>query len=132
MTEYVPDDHHDHEHDATPPVDLPDHHPDDTFSEPHLPPLDDLGSAHAPVPDELHFPGDDAAHDAPAADLDPAAPWPDDDRFSDWLADSQHAPGDDGSDADLRDQLAPPAAEPSGLPSSDALVDWTLRRLEGS
>ena len=133
MTEYEPDDHHGDAHDATPHVDLPEHQPHDTFSEQHLPPLDDLGTAHAPLPDELHFPGDDAAHDVPPhADLDPAAPWPDDDRFAGWLADPQHAaPGDDadaGAGGELRDQLAPPAD--AGLPSSDELVDWTLRRLE--
>jgi hypothetical protein len=135
MTEYVPDDHHHHDdaHDATPHVDLPDHQPDAVPSDAHLPPLDDLGSAHAPLPDELHFPGDDAAHDAHAsADLDPAAPWPDDQSFSDWLGDPQHAGGDDGSDTELRDQLAPPAEEPGGLPSSDALVEGALRRLEDS
>src|SRR5436190_8356177 len=99
MTEYVPDDeHHGDSHDA-PHVELPDHHPDDAFSEQHLPPLDDLPSAHAPVADELHFPGDDAGHDAPA-DLDPSAPWPDDDQFSDWLGGPQGA-DDPAADAEL-------------------------------
>jgi hypothetical protein len=132
MTEYVPDDdHHGGEHDAPPPVDLPDHQPHDVPSDAHLPPLDDLGGSHAPLPDELHFPGDDDAQDAPdaPAELDPAAPWPDDDRFSAWLGDPQQAAGDEGSDAELRDQLAPPPADSGELPPSDHLVDWTLRRL---
>jgi hypothetical protein len=133
MTEYVPDDHHGdgHEHDVTPHVDLPDH-PDDAFSEHHLPPLDDLPPAHAPVPDELHFPGDgdDAGHDPSAhADLDPSAPFSDDDGFSDWLGGPEHA-DDPSADAELRDQLAAPPDDASGLPSSDELVDWTLRNLE--
>jgi len=134
MTEYEPDDHHGDAHDAIPHVDLPDHHPDDAFAEHRLPALDDLGGVHAPIPDELHFPGDDTAHDAPphaGDDADPAAPWPDDDRFTNWLGDPAHAPQDDapGADAELRDQLADPPGEPGGLPSPDALVDWTLRNL---
>jgi hypothetical protein len=131
MTEYEPDDHHGDAHDATPDVDLPEHDSHDTFSEQHLPPLDDLGSAHVPLPDELHFPGDDTADDLPGpADLDPSAPWPDDDRFAEWLGAPEHAAPDAGSDAELRDQLAPPADDQGGLPSSDSLVDRTLRRLE--
>jgi hypothetical protein len=131
MTEYVPDDHHGHGHghDAAPDVDLPDH-PGDAFAEHHAPPpLDDLPAAHAPLPEELHFPGDDSGHDASAhADLDPSAPWPDDHEFSDWLGGPEH--GDDpGADADLREQLAAPPADAGGLPSPDELVDWTLRNL---
>jgi hypothetical protein len=131
MTEYVEDDHHGDGHDATPHVDLPDHHADDTFSEQHLPPLDDLPSAHAPVPDELHFPGDDTAPDMPehAADLDPSAQFPDDDRFSDWLAGPETA-DDPSADAELRDQLAAPPEDSGDLPSADDLVDWTLRNLD--
>ena len=129
MTEYVPDDHHGDGHDVVPHVDLPDHHGDDTLADHHPPPLDDLPSAHLPLPDELHFPGDEPAHDSAAhADLDPAAPWPDDAGFDDWLG-GHDAPHDEGGDAELRDQLAAPAGEQEGLPSSDALVDWALRRL---
>jgi hypothetical protein len=131
MTEYVPDDHHDG-HDTTPPADLPDQHPDDTFSEQHLPPLDDIPSAHAPVPDELHFPGDDPSHDAPVdadAELDPSAPWPDDDRFTDWLGGPEHA-DDPSADAELRDQLAAPPADAGGPQSSGELVDWALRHID--
>lgn len=135
MTEYEPDDHHGDTHHEAPDAGLPDHqHPDDPFAEQHLPPLDDLGTAHAPLPDELHFPGDDDAHDAAPADLDPTAPWPDDDQFSQWLGGPEHAAPDEapGSDAELRDQLAGPTGDTEGLPPSDSLIDWTLRRLGDS
>jgi hypothetical protein len=134
MTEYDPHDPHGDEHDLTPHVDLPDHHGDETFSEHPLPPLDDLGHADTPPPAELHFPGEDVTHDLPAADVEPSAPWPDDDQFSHWLAAPDHTgAGDDpASDAQLRDQLAAPPEGPDGLPSPDALVDWTLRQLGDS
>ncbi|HUR86403.1 MAG TPA: hypothetical protein VMY78_13760 [Solirubrobacteraceae bacterium] len=126
MTEYDP---HDDEHeDLTPPVDVPDHADDPRFEPQHLPPLDDLGHADATPPPELHFPGDDLTAGDPA-DLDPAAPWPDDDHFSQWLAGAEPGTdaGDPAADAELREQLA---EQPQGLPSSDELVDWALRKLD--
>ena len=129
MTEYDP--HNDEHDDLAQPVDAPDQADDDRFEPAPMPPLDDLGPTDATVPDELHFPGDELdLGDAPA-DLDPTAPWPDDDRFSDWLAGSQDAgeADDPAADAQLREQLAAPSEE---LPSSDALVDWTLRRIDES
>jgi hypothetical protein len=120
--------HHDHpddEHDHVPPPDTdPPHDPGaDAFAEQHLPPLGDL-PAHADAPPELHFPGDESAADV-AADLDPAAPWPDDADFAQWLAGHEDTTGADGPPEQL-----PAAPEVSdALPSSDELVDWTLRRL---
>jgi hypothetical protein len=133
MTEYDHGDHHDHAHDVTPDPVLPDHGAGDQFADHHLPPLEDLHHAHAALPDELHFPGDEAPHAAAAhagADADPTAPWPDDDQFDNWLGGPEHAgtPGDDG---DLRDQLAAPhdGSAAGGLAPPDELVDWTLRNL---
>ena len=100
---------------------LPEHAP---------PPLDDLGSAYADAASELHFPGDEVAEPAAPADLDPAAPWPDDGEFATWLgvpdpagAADAPAPGD-GVVERLR-----AAPEGDALPPADELVDWTLRRL---
>jgi hypothetical protein len=131
MFEYDPHDHHGDEHDLTPPVDVPDHHADETFSEHHMPPLDDLGHADTTPPAELHFPGEDATHDVPAADLDPTAPWPDDGEFSHWLGapDPTGTDDDPGADAQLREHMTAPPEGPDDLPSPDALVDWTLRQI---
>lgn len=138
MTEYDPHEH-DHgggDHDLTPPVDLPEHDGDDRFDQPHEVPLDDFGSHAAPAPDALHFPGDDmTAHDDSAPDTvldtDPSAPYPDDSGFSDWLSNADvTGPDDDpAADDDLRDQLATPPEHAGDLPTSDSLVDWTLRRI---
>lgn len=136
MTEFDPNGHNGEEHDLTPPADLPEHHLDNRFAEPHTPPLDDLGPDSATLPDALHFPGDDMTVDEPAADTtldaDPTAPYPDDAGFSAWLS-GPDLPGtgdDPAADADLRDTLAPPSEDPGDLPASDSLVDWTLRRLD--
>ncbi len=128
MTEYDP--HHDEHDDLSQPVDVPEHHAeDDRFDPPAMPPLDDLGPADATPPEELHFPGDDGGLDDPAAGLDPSAPWPDDEHFAQWLAapDPAGDADDPAADAQLREQFAAPSEQ---LPSSDDLVDWTLRRLE--
>lgn len=123
MTEY-----HDHpgddQHDVPPPeTDLPGD-PGDAFGEQHAPPPADLGAGHAPPAEELHFPGDEIAPPAPQADLDPAAPWPDDGDFERWLAESHEDAGDEPS-GEL--PAAPDSSETLG--SSDELIDWTLRRL---
>ena len=131
MTEYHDHgDEHDHDHDVVPAgADAPDHGGEDAFTGHHPAPLDDLPS-HAEAPPELHFPGDEIA--APAgADADPAAPWPDDGDFTRWLADHGSTPATDAPPADdgLSDQLLAAPDDGDALPSSDALVDWTLRRL---
>lgn len=121
--------YHDHpgdDHDDVSPPD-PDGPGDagaDAFTEPQLPPLGDL-PAHADTAPELHFPGDEAPQDAAiAADADPAAPFPDDAGFNEWLA------GHEASDVDAPPE--PLLTAPEGgdaLASSDELVDWTLRHL---
>ena len=102
MIEYDPNGPDGDEHDLTPPADLPEHHLDDRFAEPHTPPLDDLGPDSATPPDALHFPGDDMTVDdaAPdtAPDADPTAPYPDDTGFSEWLSGSE-LPGPDDDPA---------------------------------
>jgi hypothetical protein len=136
MIEYDPNGHDGEEHDLTPPADLPEHHLDDRFDAP-MTPLDDLGSDAGTPPDALHFPGDgDMTVDDPAPDMDPVAdpgaPYPDDTGFSDWLTGSEPTGPDDdpAADADLRDKLAPPPEDPGDLPTSDSLVDWTMRRMD--
>lgn len=132
MTEY----HHD-EHDD----------PGETFAEPLAGPLGDAGAdpladggqlpapepETAPAEAELRFPGEAP----PGLDPDPpSAAWADDERFERWLEGSQPAgagddpPTDEPTDEELREQLAPPQ-DGGGLASPDALVEWTLRRLEG-
>ena len=132
MTEYQHDDPDDGGADYAPPaLDPPDALDDHVPAHEH-PPLDDLGSAGAPLPEELHFPGDEPQADAPDADADPAAPWPDDARFEEWLEghDASTEPDAPPADRDLRDALSAPADD-AALPPSDALVDATLRRLAG-
>lgn len=128
MTEY-----HDHpgdeQHDAPlPDADLP-HDAGDTPDAQHLPPPPELSPGDAAPPEELHFPGDELTSPAPAADLDPAAPWPDDGDFQRWLADpAGAAPSEQAGDAPAGDLPAAPESTEL-LASSDELVDWTLRRL---
>jgi hypothetical protein len=117
-----------HEHDV-PPADggLHDDGGHDAFTEHQPLPLDDL-AAPADTPAELHFPGDEITAPATRADADPAAPWPDDADFTSWL----HAGTESGPDgAQLPDQLFAAPHDADALPSSDALVDWTLRELTG-
>ena len=94
------------------------------------PPLGELGPGHTDAAPELHFPGDEIAGPAASADLDPAAPWPDDGEFATWLADSDHARTADATAADdsVGERLR---ATPEGdaLPPADELVDWTLQHL---
>lgn len=92
----------------------------DAFAEQQLSPLADL-SAQADAAPELHFPGDDTAL---PADADPAAPFPDDAGFTEWLAGHE----DSVVDAPAEPLLTAPQ-DSDELPSSDALVDWTLRKL---
>jgi hypothetical protein len=130
MIEYDPHDPDGDHDDLAPSVDVPDHHANEAFSGDQLPPLDDPGQHAATLPAELHFPGEPAAVDVPATGLEPWAPWPDDDRFSQWLGDPDStAPLDDpAADAELRDQLAAPLQDSDGLPSSDTFVEWLLRQ----
>ena len=95
------------------------------------PPLDDIGSPkHADVAPELHFPGDEIAGPAVSADLDPAAPWPDDGEFATWLGAPEPAGAADSPAAGdgVAEQLRA-APEGGALPPADELVDWTLRHL---
>ncbi len=124
MFEHHDDPGDDHD-DVTPPeTDAPADRGADAFSEHDLPPLGDL-PAHADTAPELLFPGDDASADATVpAEADPAAPFPDDATFTRWLA------GQEDSEADAPAGPLPMAPEDGGaLPSSDELVDWTLREL---
>jgi len=122
MCEYHdhPDDAHDH---VPPDTGAPDDPGADPFAEQQLLPLGDV-PAHADAAPDLYFPGDAFGADVPA-DLDPAAPWPDDGDFTRWLADHEGTNGADGAPEPL---LAAPE-DSDALPSSDELVDWTLRRL---
>lgn len=100
---------------------LPEHAP---------PPLDDLGSPHADVAPELHFPGDEIAEPAASADLDPAAPWPDDGEFATWLGAPEPAGAADPAAAgDAVVEQLRSAPEGEALRPADELVDWTLRHL---
>lgn len=130
MTEYEHDDPHAEIHHDIPDLDLPDHSQHDA---PPAPPVDHFGPADAELPAELRFPGEDTdAQAVPPAELDPTAPWPDDDEFSRWLTSTDSGAADDpDADSEMRDGMAAPA-QASELPDSDALVDWTLRQLDES
>ena len=121
MFEYHDQPGDDHDHVAPPDTDAPDGPGADAFTEQHLPPLGDV-PGHADTAPELHFPGDDVSL---AADLDHAAPFPDDGDFAQWMAGHE----DSGADAASEPLLTAPE-DSDALPSSDALVDWTLRHLE--
>lgn len=123
MFEYHDHPGDDHDHPAPPGTDAPDDPGADAFAEPPLPPLGDLTSS-ADTAAELHFPGDDAVADAVLPDVDPAAPFPDDGHFTQWLGGGQ----DSAVDAPAEPLLAAPE-DSDALPSSDELVDWTLRHL---
>lgn len=112
-----PGDDHD---DVAPTTDEPADPGADAFTEQPLPPFGDLALDSDAAP-ELHFPGEDTALPFEA---DPAAPFPDDAEFTQWLA--GHEAG--GAGAPLEPLLAAPE-DSETLPSSDEFVDWTLRKL---
>ena len=124
MFEYHDHPGDDHDDVAPPETDAPADRGADAFTEHELPPLGDL-PAHADTAPELLFPGDDATADAGLpGEADPAAPFPDDATFTQWLA------GHEDGAADAPAELLPAAPEDGGaLPSSGELVDWTLRKL---
>lgn len=125
MIEYHDPTGDEHDHDVTPAdAGAPDDRGADAFTE-HAPaPLGDL-TAPADAPAELHFPGDDLAAPAAEADAGPAAPFPDDAGFDRWLAADDAAAAGEG----VSDGFLTPPDDEDALPSSDALVDWTLREL---
>jgi len=117
-----PSDDHDH---VAPDTDAPSDPGADASAEQPPAPLGAL-PAHGDTELELHFPGDDPAEDLPA-EVDPAAPFPDDGSFTQWLAGHENS----GADAPTEPLLTAPE-DSDALPSSGELVDWTLHKLGGS